>query len=102
VGELRFAGAAPGAVGELRFAGAAPGAVGELRFAGAAPGAAGELLFVSDLSDHRTPQRQQVSVWRAIGASHLRHSRGKCRSRIRQRSRAGELPDSIWGVMCIW
>jgi hypothetical protein len=32
------------------------------------------------------PQRQHVSSWRAIGARHERHTRGKCRSRIPQRS----------------
>ena len=35
---------------------------------------------------HRLPQRQHASSWRAIGASQERHKRGKCRSRMEQRS----------------
>ena len=35
---------------------------------------------------HRVPQRQHASSWRAIGASQERHKRGKCRSRMEQRS----------------
>jgi hypothetical protein len=35
---------------------------------------------------HWVPQRQHASSWRAIGAAQERHKRGKCRSRMAQRS----------------
>ncbi len=35
---------------------------------------------------HCVPQRQHESSWRAIGARHDGHARGKCRSRMAQRS----------------
>jgi hypothetical protein len=35
---------------------------------------------------HWVPHRQQASSWRAIGARQERHTRGKCRSRMTQRS----------------
>jgi hypothetical protein len=41
------------------------------------------------------PQRQHAFSWRAIGAWHERHRRGKCRSRISQRSLICDRGDGV-------
>jgi hypothetical protein len=43
---------------------------------------------------HWIPQRQHVSSWRAIGPWQERHKRGKCRSRMTQRSFVREARDA--------
>ena len=60
------------------------------RSAAAPPGITRSRFGVSSfLESQAAPQRQQVSSWRAIGASQVRHKRGKCRSRMIQRSILG-------------
>jgi hypothetical protein len=100
--ESPVVGAALEAAVESPVVGAALEAAVESQVVGAAAEAAGDPPVVAGSSTHSAPQRQQVSSCRDIGASHVRHTRGKCRSRIAQRSRTGELPGPIWGVICIW